>query len=293
MWGILICGMLYVCLFLVTYRVLQICGETKKIIIIVAVVLYMMAAIQGMLFFTFTITGAICAATGVFLLITRRNKYEWKSSIVSIILLLISFCIRKDTFFMAFPFYCLWRMWELIDNYSKKKILYIVRVTALLIGICALLYGSHLYAFSNEDWKNFLEFRNAREAVHDYAGYPSWDSAEELYQSLGISYEEYAVVGTTGVGGVNTALDLSIDVKDILENVKEWNQLQEDKITFQEKIKMAFQKMKSCWSEINTIVLLFLIFLQIIIGLDYGIHKKWKLAGLSVMSSILFASEII
>lgn len=223
-WGLLMVGLLYVCMFAVLYRVLNLIKKCIPVAILCVYLGFSCVALFAVCFFTFTLTGAICAATALFLFVTNgTSDWQLRRYLPSLMLLLASFCIRKDTFLMVLPFFGLWALYLLIVSQQRKHMLHsVLRPVIALAVCCGILWGMHILAFSTDEWQDFLEFRDLRKAVHDYSGYPAYDGAPSLYADIGISREEYMVVGTTGVGGVNTVLDFSSDIRTILGKVGQW-----------------------------------------------------------------------
>lgn len=241
-WAICMIGSIFTCLFLVLMRILQMVHR-RIIAIIWVYVLFSCVALYAICYFTFTATGTICSLTALFLFVTSET-YELKTDkllLGALLLLLISFCVRKDTFLMVLPFFGVWSFYLLFSSsvICKKMFQKIGVLFTLLFTCCGVLWGLHTLAFSDSEWQDFLVFRELRKSVHDFAGYPVYDSAEEFYQELGLAYEEYAAVGTTGAGGVNTVLDYSIEIRDILNAVIEYNEDSKDSHTWKRGIKRA------------------------------------------------------
>jgi len=224
-WAFLMVGLIYICLFAVVYRTLGL--VTKRCLLTIGCVLglFTCAVLHHICFFTFTATGTICAATALFLYVTTPpDKTKVGTYLPSLLLMLVSFCIRKDTLLMVLPFFGVWLVYLFLKEQEKRKnLLKLLRPVFALAVCCAVLWVGHLQAFSGEEWQDFLEFRDLRKSVHDFSGYPSYEENKGLYEDIGISYEEYRTVATGNLGGGNTVLDYSEDIRSILAQVAEQN----------------------------------------------------------------------
>ena len=121
-WGGYLWLMMYVCMFLIITRVLRKSGYNVIVLLFTAIFLNI-GLLYGMNFFTFTTTGAVCAATGLFLWSTDENKFSWRGYFIPLLLMLASFCTRKDTFFMVLPFYVLACIHEIVSSPKRKTVL--------------------------------------------------------------------------------------------------------------------------------------------------------------------------
>ncbi|MCI8375952.1 MAG: hypothetical protein HFI29_11045 [Lachnospiraceae bacterium] len=237
-WGGYLCGMMLVCFFLILWRTFELFPQYKLISTICISLIYVTVSLYGIIFFTFTITGAMCGITALFWIVTEQKTSKVSENIIPFILLVLSFCTRKDTFLMCIPFIVVWWGVNVIKEKSWKYTYQIgFKILFLAISIF-LLYGIHIYNYkSDTEWKDFLEFRSLRKAVHDYDGYPSWDSSCDFYESIGISYEEYDVFKS---GSVNTAFDFSQDIRTILSKVAEYNRQNKSVLSLKEQLKNGF-----------------------------------------------------
>lgn len=290
-WGGYLWLMMYVCMFLIITRVLRKSGYNVIVLLFTAIFLNI-GLLYGMNFFTFTTTGAVCAATGLFLWSTDENKFSWRGYFIPLLLMLASFCTRKDTFFMVLPFYVLACIREIVSSPKRKTVLEVLKIISVLGIACITLWVSHVNTYADNEWQDFLEFRSLRKSVHDFGGYPDYEIEKQLYDEIGISYEEYMAVGTTGAGGGNTALDYSNDIRSILRQVGEWNKRSKQDQTITLRIFQSFETLKNCFNQPQKMTVWMVFILQISFAVDYIINKKYKFLLTSILGSLLFMAEI-
>lgn len=224
-WAFLMVGLNYICLFAMLYRSLSLVKKRYLPITCCVLALFICVTLYHTCFFTFTATGTVCAATALFLYVTTPlEKKRIGVYLPSLLLLVVSFCIRKDTLLMVLPYFGVWLVYRFLTEKEKKKNSFRLLRPVLALGVCcAVLWCAHLNAFSGGEWQDFLEFRDLRKSVHDFSGYPLYEENKGFYQDIGISYEEYLSIATKISGGGNTVLDYSVDIRSILAQVAEQN----------------------------------------------------------------------
>lgn len=220
-WGVLLVGLIYLCLFAILYRSLGLAKKRWLAVIGCVYVVFSCATLYHTSLITFTATGTICAETALFLFITKApGDWRLRTYLPSLLLMLAAFCIRKDTLVMLLPFFGLWMLYLFLTDRDRKKNIGKMLRPVIALGLCcAALWGAHVLAYTDASWQDFLEFRSLRKAVHDFSGYPEYESNTELYDSIGISYEEYRSIATGSFGGGNTVLDYSAGIRDILREI--------------------------------------------------------------------------
>lgn len=291
-WGGVLWLLMYFCLFLILHRVLEKTERYKLAGIIAVYLFFTIFSLFGAVYFTFTLTGAMCAVTGLFLFITDDEILKVSHYVPVIILLLLSFCIRKDTFMMVFPFFILWVGKSLVKKREKQVLIRCIPPIIIFAVSLGALWGCHWKAYTDDSWKTFLEFRSLRKAVHDYNGYPDYNLTQDLYEDMGISYEEYMVVGTTGAGGVNTALDFSEDVRTILKKVGEYNAAKLEEVSFAARIRNGTNIIKSFLNMHKARVVILMI-LEIGLLSMLVSRKRWLQCGTLLAGSLLIAAEFL
>lgn len=280
-WGMYLCGTMIVCFFLIMQRTLSGDGNFFNVIFVLGI--FTVVSLYPTLSFTFTTTGSMLGITAGFLLLSK-NEHTFHAMALPLFLFLLSFCTRRDTFLMTVPYAIIGVSWYLLVSKNKKQIINIFICIAGFAIVILSMAMSHYTAFLTPEWENYLEFQTLRKAVHDYDGYPLWDDAQEFYISLGVSEEEYEVIKS---GTVNTALNISPDIRTILKDVGVYNRLTEENL---------YKKIKENISDF--LILLFashpmMVIMEIVLLFVYFAFADRKNIGLLLSIVLTFVLEIM
>jgi len=226
-WGVCMIGLIFVCLYAILTRVfaLNLSLFPKISLAVLTVAAFHFICSTGIVFFTFTFTASLCAATSLLLFITGSDENKpFKQYIPALVLLLLSFCIRKDTTFMVLPFFALWGLFLIVRSADRlRTLLHLLKPIGALVLCAAVLFGTHLLAFSSSEWQDFLEFRDLRKSVHDFGSYPDYAGAKTMYESIGLDHAEKNLVAIGSTAGINTVFDTDPDIRVVLKTVGEYN----------------------------------------------------------------------
>ena len=294
-WGILIWILPYICLFVLLNSTMNALPDRPVIAVLAVLSVFCVTALFCSVFFTFTMSGALCAVTGVYRLMINKEPQKILTFIPSLLLFLAAFCIRKDTLFMVAPFCMMYFFIEFIKRRSFRFFLHMFMDAMLLLICMSALWVFHTRAFDNEEWSTYKEFRSLRKAVHDYSKYPDYDGHSDFYEELGLSREEYAVIGTTGRGGVNTAMDISPDIRTVLSSVGEYNSSLSEEKGLKEKLDNGanvFLKTLFTFDSyfpVHILILIPLIIITVLMSKNKATATIRILAGMLVFAAELFA----
>lgn len=144
--------------------------------------------------FEWTISAAALAASALYLYITLREKRkgQWQDGILIWLLLMLTYCIRYDVFFMVMPGFGIAFLWKFVGEKKGKlqlhwKELLLPAFVFAGVGIVALIEGK---AYSGPEWKEFKRFQNARMEIYDYSGVPSYEVNPAFFKELGLDEHE-------------------------------------------------------------------------------------------------------
>lgn len=164
-----------------------------------ALILYPM----GMLQFTTTSAALATGSTALQLIqSTMKSQKRWKYiflDFISICLLFLSFCLRKDVFYVGLIFFLMAAFWKLYSVKSQEKpmlketaLITLGSVTLLivLIGLSAL-YDQHL--IRSYHLEEYIQWNKARALYMDYP-HVTFENAPELYKSVNWSGSLYRLV---------------------------------------------------------------------------------------------------
>ena len=191
-YGILMTGLIVLCLGIFVYRGLSDIDDWKKkgCYLIGLLVIFACVGLQHLVIFQWTMTAGITGATGVFLFYTSSEKNKWRNileEIVGALLLILTFCIRSDVLFMVAPAAGLCYLFKYVKmKGGERRRLYIQHAwfAVLLIGGCAAVMLIEKTAYQSEAWKEFQAFNNLRSEVYDFYGIPDFEENQDFYESI-------------------------------------------------------------------------------------------------------------
>lgn len=174
-----------------------------------AVGFYHMASLQ------FTVTAAVVGMAALVWFYTSDMDgtagRALADNVGSILLAVLSFCIRRNVLLMLLPFAgMMWlRKWldyrgsgNPADIWREKTVRFGALVLAAGVAV-SLVYGWNSRAYGAPDWRYYHDFNDNATVLYDYYGWPDYEGNRELYEELGISYEAYE--------GARSAYLLSMD----------------------------------------------------------------------------------
>ena len=265
----------FLCFFLITKCVLHRFPSNRISALCMISIVFWVVDVPNIIYFQFTTTAALYAATGVFLLLLGEQKI--RIYIVSLIMFTMSICIRKDTFIMVLPFIMLVWLLRLWESYkSESNIGREVKKCLLYLCILGVLYGGISvvdYLAGDKDAVHD-EFRIHRTNVRDYDGVPDYDTYPQFYQELGedgLARTEYDLIRRQMV-----VWDYSADIHDIFKYMHGLNLENRKRLEPKYKLIMAKTKFLTVWERVLVkpqIVIAGLTW--IIIGICLLIKRKW------------------
>lgn len=293
-YGIFLVSSHFLCLFLIIKKMLDKVMRFKKELVVFASAVFLVFDMTNVLFFQFTTTAAIYAATGVFFLLLEEPVL--KSGLPSICLLLMALCIRKEIFIMIMPFVILaWFTKIYKGSYRSKEIVKAGVLYFLVLGILAeSVVAIHEYKNAENRKNEYLkEFDVARNDIRDYDGVPDYDTNLEFYQKLGgqgISNAEYLLIRYQMV-----TMDFSIDVKEIVSEMYQYNLENRKKLGIKQ---IMMLKIIKFWPIFQRILIwpqvIGSLIMAIILSIYFIYGKKWRyflfLCGgcFGIMSEIMY-----
>ena len=145
--------------------------------------------------FEWTISAAALGAAALYLYVSAgRGKTTVADGVWIWLLLILTYGIRSDVFFMVLPGFGLAFLWKTFrKNENVKKWELNRQELALPILVFAgigLLFLTEKLAYRGADWAEFQRFQNARSEVYDYAGVPTYEGDPEFFEERDISSEE-------------------------------------------------------------------------------------------------------
>lgn len=224
----------------VAYRLLQMgknkSGRIGKALLLGAV--FMATGFYHMASMQYTITAAILGMAALVWFYTcdfdMCTKDVLKDNIITMILVVFSFCVRRNVLFMLLPFAgMIWlRKWLIYKKIQKFGGI----VVMVAIGVAAVS-GISYYAYSSSDWQYYKTYNDNATILYDYYGWPEYEENIELYEELGISYEAY-------YGAKNhylLSLDKSIDADAMVTLAERSKEIHETDYATSARLMVAFK----------------------------------------------------
>lgn len=234
---------MWIAFFAFLYRVVNRKKVFEKIIgVSTLLFLWQIVFIKYVLMFEFTLVPAVTGGALLFWCITMENEPEEFDKCVDqgllVLLGIITFCVRKNVFYMLLPFLLIVFVYRFVTYKTKYGLMSIVILTGVIIGVTAI----HKSAYSVDEWVQFKAYNSARSYIYDFSGLPEYDANESFYTELGVSYEEYVCLKQYAVG-----LDYPAGIKVILEEVGEYADIIRDEapmLELRENVSSFFDKFK-------------------------------------------------
>lgn len=141
--------------------------------------------------FTYSTCGAFAAAMLVFAYalqspkedVERRNLFE------ILLLFCLTYSIRKECCYMAFPFLGILWLWKNGRQIFTKKSCWVIPAAGVLCF--AGMFGINQLAYGSRQWKDYWAYNKERTYLQDYKHYPDYDENQEFFDGLGMTREEY------------------------------------------------------------------------------------------------------
>lgn len=175
-------------------------GETKKPGLF-ALVLSVMAflCVPELIGLHYTVAAAALAG-GAILWTVLEEKKQW----IPAVALALTYCVRREVFLLAIPFWGVALLWRL----PKKQ--YKVLLSNVLVTLCLSLafMGINAFFYRGQEWKSFTEYNDARTELYDYAWYKVYDGNESAYEKYGMTRRDYELVSHYA-----TAMDSTVDTE--------------------------------------------------------------------------------
>ncbi|MCI8417956.1 MAG: hypothetical protein HFI33_10775 [Lachnospiraceae bacterium] len=146
--------------------------------------------------FEWTLCAAFAGAQALFFYVTLRSRGE---NVAVYGLLLMTFCIRSDIFWMLMPGFGIFYIWKHVSlekqGESRQGRRFSLHIccwglpAAVFLSVGIVLFVEQL-AYGGEEWKSFQRFQTARSEVYDYYGVPVYEKNPEFFMSQGITSQE-------------------------------------------------------------------------------------------------------
>lgn len=190
-YGIFLIGCEALSIFFVIYRI---CSNTHKIsmkiLFSIAFIMFFSACtLNGFVFFTYTSVAGLLGACAIFWFLTIPEKSTKTILIINytifIVLFVTGFSIRSNVIIMISPILLLAIIYKFNNHLFKR---YLLLGLAVLISVSAIIAIEKI-AYSSKQWKNYLEYNDARTVAYETKGVLDYQTNQEIFRDLEISKE--------------------------------------------------------------------------------------------------------
>lgn len=188
----------------------------------------------------FTLTSAFMGVGAMALLYEMPEKKNGKYIILAVICTALSFSIRSKAFYLLLPALILIVAVRIFKDKQKCKQYIIWGASALVL--CLAVLGVDNAMWSQPDYAEFKEFKEARSELYDYYSVANYYDNITFYTSNGISEVTYHAIS-----GRFLDLDETVNTEN-LEKIAQYQKENENQsISFTDKLSEAFKNGLSRW----------------------------------------------
>ncbi len=226
--GIVLLGLLWLCLTALLTRTMKIAGEnvTGKAALILRIaatvfVLWFWCAVllYHLVFVQYTVVVGVMGGTAAFLILTCEDASSarafWKNNLLPFVLVTAGFIVRSEMMLFMLPFVglaALFRVTILCEGATWKhfdwkrwfaSLFGALGILLVLLGVCFAIDAA---AYQPADWKEFRNLFDARTDLYDFQAVPSYEDNRDFYNKIGLNASE-----VTLLQNYNYALDDQMD----------------------------------------------------------------------------------
>ncbi len=195
-YSIVMYALMYASLTLILFRALNLCKNYKMLIVNSICYAFITAILYRYLVYPqFTTVALMLSCACLFFFFTQGKEFKRSDGIIIGILSAFAFCVRYEVFLMAGAFIALFYVVKLIKN-KKKFVKQAIIYGAIFACVMGSMYAIDKVAYSDEDYKNYMEFDVARSNVYDFSQIPPYDTNTEFYNSINVSKPTFLCINT-------------------------------------------------------------------------------------------------
>lgn len=232
-YGLFLCSCQFAVVFFIAARVQKSAKSIKgqAVAIVLSMTLFIGILLRWFVIIQYSVTSAMCMVGAIFLFLTGENKSTvkdfFRSNVIPLILIALSFMIRTEVCIMLVPFLLLAgiSVWS-----DEKEAFYVINIKKylMLAGSAVIILGMLLcidsLSFSlnaeSVQWQGFNNFFDARTKLYDFYGIPDYEENKSFYDSIGMTKEAYTLLQN-----YNFSLDSDIDDR-LLEKIMQYQRQQ-------------------------------------------------------------------
>ncbi|MCQ2080785.1 MAG: hypothetical protein MJZ11_03945 [Lachnospiraceae bacterium] len=154
----------------------------------------------------YTYTVAMLAAAAIAWVISEESdclpKEYLKKNIPVFLIVFLGFNLRSEMMLLMLPFLCVAYLirFTLDGKCFVKNLVKYGCTLALIAGLLLISLGINGMAYSNEGWKTFTDFFDARTELYDFQVIPEYEANKDFFESIGLSKEEQILLENYNFG---------------------------------------------------------------------------------------------
>ncbi|MFI3199924.1 MAG: hypothetical protein R3Y54_00175 [Eubacteriales bacterium] len=246
--GLFVCGCQFGCFYLFLDRILTY-GKSRLqrgVLWLLGGSFFLVFQYHTLVMVQYTVVAGVLVSTAIFLFMTTPKVSNWKEMLwwnrVSIVLLVVGFCLREEMTLLLLPILCVAGVsqWiyeeELRSVHTLRKYLVLVMVLGISLGTCL---GIHKVAYSSEEWREFQELFDQRTLLYDYAVIPEYDTHQSFYEEIGLEQPQQQLLVN-----YNYAIDKRIDLYKMSRVAEYANGIREKEMPFTTRLRESISAYK-------------------------------------------------
>lgn len=164
-------------------RTLKVPKKEKGLILTGVSLLCGVLFLPNYIYLHYTTVAAVLAGCGIFLIAADAG-------LSAVILLVLSYCVRSQVFFLALPFLGVVVLWQFWEKKGKKQLVLLALLAGCIL-LCALWNG---WMYRTEEWKQYQSYNEARTQLYDYHDLLPYEEYKEQYEQAGIDEAHYMLM---------------------------------------------------------------------------------------------------
>lgn len=192
-YGTIMIGMQLLCVTLVMYKLLKKIDSQKAKAVVVFIVYGLLFSmwVTEIVSITYTTSAAFLGLTAIVWYVISDHRI--KDYIICIILMVVTYNIRYETFYMVIPFAGVIWLYDFIV--SKKKLGPILFALGLGIGLLSVIaYDNYMYR--SDEWKHLFAYNEKRILLYDYyrEDLLDYEKYQDVYEDLGMDETDRDII---------------------------------------------------------------------------------------------------
>lgn len=155
-----------------------------------------------LLLLQYTSVAALLILTAFFITMDNIENKNIKWTILSISLFTIGIMTRMQSLLIIAPFMGVYLIYYLIKYKLQSQTVNLIKQYIVFVLITVIVYASNILIYSNEPYKQYMEYNNLRAQLHDLS-YTNYNTNKEIFDKIGWSKNDHYLFYTFNTGDEN------------------------------------------------------------------------------------------